>query len=120
MKILINILLIFSMNCYSQKLEIIKKGEKAPYDGILADKKQMEKFREINEKKKLLEKQNIELKDLALTHEERIKFHQENANFYKKELRIQESRTFWAKVGYFTLGVVVTGFAAKTAIEASR
>jgi len=120
MKILISILLVLSFSSYAQKLEVLNEGQKAPYDGLLADKKQMEQFREINERKKLLEKQNIQLKDLALTKDQRIKFHQENADFYKQELRKQESRTFWAKVGYFTLGVVVTGLAAKTAIEASR
>ena len=120
MKVLISIMLVFSFTTYGQRLEVVNKGQKAPYDGLLADKRQMEKFREINEKKKLLEKQNIELKDLTLTKDQRIKFHQENADFYKEELRKQESRTFWAKVGYFTLGVVVTGLAAKTAIEASR
>ena len=120
MKTIISILLVFSFTAHAQKLEVVKKGQKAPYSGLLADKKQMEQFREINEKKKLLEKQNIELKDLALTKDQRIKFHQENADFYKQELRKQESRTFWAKVGYFALGVVVTGIAAKTAIEASR
>jgi len=94
-------------------MTILKKGDVAPYDGILSDAAQMKEFRQINEDKKNLELQNLKLKDLSAIQDDRVEL-------YKSELKSSESRSFWKSVGYFTLGVLVTGFAAKVAIEATR
>lgn len=94
-------------------MTILKKGDVAPYDGILSDAAQMKEFRQINEDKKNLELQNLKLKDLSAIQDERVEV-------YRSELKASESRSFWKSVGYFTLGVLVTGFAAKVAIESTR
>jgi hypothetical protein len=101
------------INTANAEMIILKKGDIAPYDGILSDAAQMKEFRQINEDKKNLELQNLKLKDLSLVQDDRVEA-------YRSELKASESRSFWKSVGYFTLGVLVTGFAAKVAIEATR
>jgi len=95
------------------EMTTLKKGDVAPYDGILSDAAQMKEFRQINEDKKNLELQNLKLKDLSAIQDERVEL-------YKSELKSSEARSFWKSVGYFTLGVLITGFAAKVAIESTR
>ena len=95
------------------EMVIVKKGDPAPFEGILVDQAQMKEFRQINEDKKNLELQNLKLKDLALINDERV-------DLYRKELSSSETKSLWKSVGYFALGVLVTGFAAKVAIESTR
>jgi hypothetical protein len=92
---------------------VLKKGDIAPFEGILSDAAQMKEFRQINEDKKNLELQNLKLKDLSAIQDERVEL-------YKSELKSSESRSFWKSVGYFTLGVLITGLAVKVAIESTR
>ena len=94
-------------------MTLLKKGDPAPFDGIISDTTQMKEFRQINEDKKNLELQNLKLKDLSAIQDERV-------DLYKKELASSESRSFWKSIGYFGLGVLVTGLAAKVAIESTR
>ena len=102
------------------EMVIVKKGDPAPFEGILVDGAQMKEFRQINEDKKNLELQNLKLKDLALVQDERVDLYRKQSESLNSELSKSESRSFWKSVGYFTLGVVVTGFAAKVAIESTR
>lgn len=111
---------LLSINAATAEMVVLKKGEAAPYDGILSDVAQMKEFRQINEDKKNLELQNLKLKDLAVVNEERIGLYRQQADLLNKELSKSEVRSFWKSVGYFTLGVLVTGLAAKVAIESTR
>jgi hypothetical protein len=94
-------------------MTLLKKGDPAPFDGIISDAAQMKEFRQINEDKKNLELQNLKLKDLSAIQDERV-------DIYKSELKSSESRSFWKSIGYFGLGVLVTSLAAKAAIESTR
>lgn len=105
---------------FGQQQVILNKGDLAPYDGILSDKEQMKQYREINENNKRLEKQNIKLKDLVIVNEKKADFFKEEMEQYKTEASIERTRSFWSKVGYFALGAVLTGVAAKVAIESTR
>lgn len=116
------ILLILCLLSSSLNAEMVKldKGQSAPFDGILSDAAQMKEFRQLNEDKKNLEAQNIKLKDLALINEERVGLYRVQSELLNKELSKAETRSFWKSIGYFALGVVVTGMAAKVAIESTR
>jgi hypothetical protein len=118
MKILLILLLTF--NCFAQQMVKLDEGQKAPFAGILSDSEQMKTFRKTNEELKLTKKQNITLKELAVVQERQAKLYKEESDAYRTQLRREQVKSFWAKVGYFALGVLVTGLAAKTAIEASR
>jgi lipopolysaccharide export LptBFGC system permease protein LptF len=110
---------LFSINSYAE-MTILKKGDTAPFEGVLVDAPQMKEFRQINEDKKNLELQNLKLKDLALINEERVELYRVQSELLNKELSKAETRSFWKSIGYFALGVVVTGMAAKVAIESTR
>jgi hypothetical protein len=114
------LLFLISFNVFAQQQVILDKGQTAPFDGILSDSDQMKKYRTINEEKKLLDKEVIKLRDLNLTKDERMKLYKEEAADWKQQYRKEQVKGFWSKVGYFTLGVLVTGVAAKAAIEATR
>lgn len=98
----------------------LDKGDIAPYSGILVDAAQMKEFRQINEEKKLLETENLKLKDLGIINDQRIDLYKEHVKQVTEDLSRSERRAFWQSVGTFALGVVVTGFAAKVAIESTR
>lgn len=118
MKILICILISFSV--YSKQMVKLDKGSAAPFDGILSDSAQMKEFRQINESKKYLEIQNIKLKELNDINSLNLKeLKERNAKLINK-VEVNETRNFWSRLGYFTLGVLATGLAAKVAIESTR
>lgn len=101
-------------------MQVLKKGDSASFDGVLIDAEQMKQFRQINEEKKLLEKENLKLKDLGIINDQRIDLYKEHVKQVTEDLSSSERRAFWQSVGTFALGVVVTGFAAKVAIESTR
>lgn len=98
----------------------LNKGDTAPYSGILVDAEQMKEFRQINEDKKNLELQNIKLKDLGVIQEQRIDLYKLEVQRVREDLSRSEKKAFWQSAGTFVLGVLVTGFAAKVAIESTR
>lgn len=98
----------------------LDKGQIAPFGGVLVDAEQMKEFRQINEDKKNLELQNIKLKDLGVIQEQRIDLYKLEVQRVREDLSRSEKKAFWQSAGTFVLGVLVTGFAAKVAIEATR
>lgn len=99
---------------------VLKKGEIAPNDGILVDAAQMKEFRQTNEEKKLLNLENLKLKDLSDINSQRIDLYKEQVKQSTDALSSSERKGYLYNVGFFVLGVVITGFAAKAAIEATR
>lgn len=114
------LLFLLSFNCLAGEIVQLNKGDAAPFKGALVAPKQMNKFRKINEENKLLKKKTTKLQDLALVKERKFKIVADESAHYQKLYRRQQVKTFWSNVGYFVLGVAVTGFAAKAAIEATR
>lgn len=98
--------ILFTFQVLAQNSVTIKKGEVADFDGHLVKKERLVELIKA-------EKKNIVLKDLAYTQEEITEYHKDQAREYRKKLRREEFRSFWVGVGYFTLGVLVTGFAFK-------
>lgn len=118
-----NIVLILALllNCvYAGEIVTLNKGDIAPFSGALVDKEQLSEFRKIDEERKLLDQQNVKLKDLADIHNQRIDLYKQEVKMVRDDLSSQQRKSFWTNIGYFALGVVVTGLAAKVAIEATR
>lgn len=114
------IVIIFSFSSFAGQLTKLQKGDKAPYDGILADSKQMKNFRKIEEERKLLELKNIKLSELGKIKDNKIDLYQKDLSNTHKEFAKYKTKTFFTNTGYFVLGVILTGFAAKAAIESTR
>lgn len=101
-------------------MTVLKKGDTAAYDGVLVDAEQMKEFRQTNEEKKLLNLENLKLKDLSDINNQRIELYKEQVKQSTDALSSSERKGYLYNVGFFVLGVVITGFAAKAAIEATR
>jgi hypothetical protein len=120
--IIILICLIFiTTECVkAQTLVKLEKDTPAPFTGVLVDQTQMKEFRAIDTRLKLMETQNSSLKELNLRLEDRITYYRKESSSRDAELTRVKFKSFWTNVGYFTLGVLITSFAAKAAIESTR
>jgi hypothetical protein len=98
----------------------IEKGAPAPEKGFFITAEALKEMRAINERKKLLEKENIQLKDLAVLNEARIENYKKLAEETQAQLRIEKTKGTFKGVGGFALGVLATSVAAYAAIKATR
>lgn len=114
------ICMIFTFSILAQNLTPLNKGDVAPYTGILADKEQMKKFRQINEDKKTLENKFVLQQDLLEVKDQRINFYKKKAEEAYKEVQAKEGSLFLTKTGYFILGVAATSLAAYAAIQVTK
>ena len=110
MKILLTLIMCFSLSfsAIAGKLEVVKEGQPAPYDGLLADQDQMKEFRQINEEKKLLEEKTEKQEQLSKIKEVETTYYKENLDKTREELDKQEKRTFLTGVAFFLGGVLMT------------
>ena len=119
MKLLLILLLTISP-VYAIEVTPIKKGEAAKVDGFIVSKDEMKKLREINEKKKLLEKENLSLKDLNVVNDRRVSLYGERYSAVERELTRERTKSNLKGIGGFVLGVVITGFIGYAAVRASK
>ena len=117
-------LLIVLLFCITQVFAIdvqpIKKGHKAPEDGFFVNPPNMKKLRKINEDKKILEKENLKLKDLSAIQDQQIDNYRELSKESQKELRKEKTKGNFKGIGGFVLGVLATSLAAYAAIRVTR
>lgn len=110
MKIILTLIMCFSLSfsAIAGKLEIVKEGQPAPYDGLLADQDQMKEFRQINEEKKLLEEKTEKQEQLSKIKEVETTYYKENLEKTREELDRQEKRAFLTGVAFFVGGILMT------------
>jgi hypothetical protein len=119
MKIILTLLLTISQ-AFAIDVQPIKKGSPAPNDGFFVDSENMKKLRNINEEKKLLEKENIDLRELSIVHETRIENYRQLNKDVEKELRWEKTKSNFSGVGGFIIGVLATSLAAYAAMQATK
>ena len=119
MKIILILLLTLSQ-VFALDVTPVKKGDPSPEDGFFVDAENMKKFREINEKKKNLEKQVVTLEDLGVINEERIKIHKTMLSNTEREVSKERTKGNLKGLGGFILGVLATSVAAYAAIRVSK
>lgn len=119
MKILLIILLTISQ-ALCIEVTPMSKGDKAPKQGFFIDTENMKEMRKINEKKKLLEKENVTLKDLAVINEKRVEVYKERADETEKHLTKEKTKGNIKGVLGFILGVAATSLAAFAASKAIK
>lgn len=103
-----------------KNVQKLSEGSSTPCTGWLVSEPKMQEITR--------EKDELELtKKLVQSQEQLIKLSDAEIEFYKRrtvsqqeELNKAENKRFWVGVGAFALGVVLTGIAAKTAIETTR
>lgn len=111
---------ILTTTSFSQDVVKLNKGDPAPFRGALFSETKTNEIRKNDEQRKLLIKENLTLKDLRVLESEKLDIYKKRLYNTEKELSKSNSRRFWSNTGYFILGVVITGFAAKAAIESTR
>lgn len=98
----------------------IKAGEASPCNAWIVSEPTMQKMaktdEELEKTKKLVQAQE----HLQKLSNAEIEFYKQRSRAQQKELEKAEIKSFWKTTGAFALGVVLTGLAAKAAIEATR
>lgn len=107
------LILLLSFNLYGQNAVKVKKGDPSPFDGAVITEETLDKL--VKSDKKVLK-----LEQLRLLEQEKTDIYKNRLNTAEKELSKAERRKFWSNAGHFVLGVLLTGIAAKAAIESSR
>ena len=80
----------------------------------------MKELREINERKKLLEKENLTLKDIRVIQSEQISNYKEIEKELHKQVRKEKFKSDVKGIGGFVLGVLATSLAAYAAIKVTE
>ena len=52
--------------------------------------------------------------------EREVEYYKSKSTSTRKELEKSDNKRFWTNLGHFALGVVLTGIAAKAAIESTK
>lgn len=98
----------------------IKSGTTVHCDAWIVKDSQMKEFAKTDDKL-------IKTETLLEQHKQYLKLSNEEIEHYKvqsqsrgKELDKAETKRFWSNLGHFALGVVLTGVAAKAAIEVTK
>ena len=122
LKIVILALLIPSI-CFGacpNNVQTIKQGSQAVCDGWLVSDNQMQTFAKTTDELDLEKKAHELNKRLRTLDQVEIEFYRNKYHNSVKNYDKLESSKFWTNIGFFALGVVLTGISAKAAIEASK
>jgi hypothetical protein len=121
MKLLLALLLFINTAFACDKnVQKLSKDSPSPCAGWLVSEDQMQSFAKQTDQLELNKKS-------AEVHSQMLKLTEKEMDYYKqksvsvgKELDKADSRRFWTNLGHFALGVVLTGIAAKAAIESTK
>lgn len=100
------LLITLTTSAFAQNAVTLEKGDITPFRGVLLTHERAEKAVKA-------EKSNIVLKDLRIAQDELIEYHKQDAKTQRKKLSEAKFDSFLANMGYFVVGVLVTGFAFK-------
>lgn len=124
MKLLILLLTILSSSLYAtdcaKNVQKISVGALAVCSGWLVSEPQMQDFAKQTDENKIMREQvSLHEKRQLLTDIELETYKQNNKQLEKEIARV-ERKSFFLQAGAFALGAILTGFAAKVAIESTR
>lgn len=109
MKLLIILLLTFQ--AFAIDVSPIKKDQPAPYDGFILDEANLKEMKTINEERKVLKKKVVTLEELGNIKDSKVKLYKEEADYYHKQAKKEESKSTWKIVGGILLGILATSAA---------
>lgn len=111
--------LVYGQPC-PQNVSKAKPGAVVPCDAWVVSEQQMQEFARTEDKYKIEVTRGLTLEKLRLLDEQEIEFYKVRSSSLQKEVNSGESKRFWSNLGFFVLGIVLTGVAAKAAIESSK
>lgn len=106
------LMILTSLNSFGQAFKI-KKGEPSPIDGVIITETQLVIYDTSLHS-------NVALKELSSLQDMRIEQYRKDLSEAKSELNKAVFKGYLGTAGGFVLGVLITGFAARAAIEATR
>lgn len=98
----------------------VKSGATVICDSWVVSPETMQKLTRTDEELEKTKKLVLAQEHLQKLSEAEIEFYKKRSTAQQKELSKVESKQFLTGVGAFALGVVLTGIAAKAAIEATK
>lgn len=98
----------------------IKAGTNSPCDAWIVSEPTMQKIMQTDEQLELQKKLQLQMEHLRTLDQKEIEYYKVQSQSVQAKLEKEDGRRFWSNLGYFTLGVVLTGVAAKAAIESTR
>lgn len=98
----------------------IKVDERSVCNGWLVSESTMQKIAKTDEELEKTKKLVLAQEHLQKLSNAEIEFYKQRSKAQQRELEKAEIKSFWKTTGAFALGVVLTGLAAKAAIEATR
>lgn len=98
----------------------VSVGNPAPCTGWHVSEPQMQVFAKQTDQLQLSQDLNKVNEQLLKLSDREIEFYKSKVKSQSKELEKAETKRFLSSTGAFILGVVITGVAAKVAIEATK
>ena len=106
-------LIISITSSFAKETIFINEGTTAPFSGILMTEERAAKAMKA-------EKKVLTLQDLRITDNKIIEYYKDEAKQTKRLLDQERTTSTFKAIGYFVLGSLLTGLAAKVAIESTR
>lgn len=121
MKLFISLILFTStaLAC-PNNVQLISKGEPSPCSAWVVSSDTMQKMAKTDEELEKTKKLVLAQEHLQKLSEAEIEFYKQRSANQQKQLVKAETKSMLMTVGAFALGVVLTGIAAKAAIESTR
>jgi hypothetical protein len=118
--IIISFVLSISAQACPQNVQKLKTGTSSPCDGWLVSEPKMQELAKNADELELSRKLVLAQEHLRKLDLGEIEHYKSQSKAAHKALSQSENQRVLVGIGAFVLGVVVTGFAAKAAIEATR
>lgn len=104
----------------SQNVKWTQTGTVLECDAWVVKDSQMQKFDKAVKSQEIYEKLNEANNQLLKLSEAEMEMYKRQSQSAHKRAEQAENKSYWVGIGAFALGVVLTGIAAKAAIEASK
>jgi hypothetical protein len=123
MKIFISLFMISNL-CFAQNVKVLKKGEMAPFDGVLFTKELEKDIREDVEKLKrrnevLIKINEINEKEIEIVTKRLSLYQEKSRELADREVKAERSE-FIKNALYFLSGAVITGFISYGVTQTNR
>jgi hypothetical protein len=112
--------LLLTNNAFAQNVRRINVGEPAQFNGWLVTDKVMQEATKQKDELELKDKKILQLEHLRVLDIGDIEHYKVRSNQLAKQLDKENTKRYVIGTGAFILGVLLTGIAAKAAIESTK
>ena len=110
----------FAAEPCAKNVQKAKTGTPLTCDAFIVSEEQMQSFAKQTDELEIARKMSQVNEQLVKLNATEMEYYKQQSAGRAKELEKQDTRRFWTNTAYFCLGVVLTGIAAKAAIESTK